>query len=225
MAQASHAGELHGLATVESIDGAKEFPRRRMPSAKLRSRPEPIACSRVNASHGKWQMELNETTMDTAASESTTEMAALVHAGHAVRQLLVHLKANPIHDMTLVDIDDLPLPKSTLINAFRLLIASEARLEQRGQLRKIGLLLAQFQALGGATEPVQSADIAEDPSASFIHAPTGVTVSNERFWLAAYREQEYLTQLFDMSARMAEGGHGMRPPETRGQCPEDAVPN
>jgi hypothetical protein len=167
-------------------------------------------------------MGLHDRTFKIAASEPTLETATLIHAGNIVRQLLVYLKANPIEEMTLVDIGHLPLPKTTIINAFRLLIASESRLEQRAQLQKVGLLLAQFQGSGEKTEPTA---IAADPLASFIDTLAAEPISNEQLWLAAYREQEELSQLFDMSARMAERGNAMSHSEAEGQRQEKTLSN
>lgn len=170
-------------------------------------------------------MGLHDRTIEIATSEPTLETATLIHAGNIVRQLLVYLKANPIRDMVLVDIDDLPLPKSTLINAFRLLIASEARLEQRAQLQKVGLLLAQFQALETDRQPARPADIADDPLASFIDNLTVEPLSNEHLWLTAYREQEELAQLFELSGRMAERGNDISHSDADRQGVEVMRPN
>lgn len=149
-------------------------------------------------------MGLHDRNLETAALEPTMESATLMHAGYIVRQFLVYLKENPIEDVTIIDIDRLPVAKSSLINAFRLLIASEERLQQRAQLQKVGLLLAQFQGSGEQEEPTSSADSADDALVSWIDTVADEPVSHQNSWLAVYREQERLAELFDISARMAQ---------------------
>lgn len=170
-------------------------------------------------------MGLHDRTFKISASEPTMETATLVHARHLVREFLVYLKANPIEDMTLVNIDRLPLPKATLTNAFRLLIAGEKRLEQRAQLQKVGLLLAQFQSVGNEPVPAGSDAGENDPLESFIDTLASDPVSQEQSWLAASREQEELIQLFDMSARLAERSHGNSPADVDGERRDGVLPN
>ncbi|MGA1803937.1 hypothetical protein [Rhizobium sp. HT1-10] len=146
-------------------------------------------------------MGLHDRTLTTTTSEPAFEAAAVLHAGRAVREFLVYLKANPITDTVILDGDELPLSKATIVNAFRLLIAYETRMEQRAQLQKVGLLLAQFQ---GVADQGTINQLPEDPLESWIDTVADEPSSNENLWLAAYREQEELKQLFDASARMAE---------------------
>ncbi len=146
-------------------------------------------------------MELHGGTLDTTAPEVTADKAPLMHAGHVVREFLIYLKANPMTETRLVDVSELPGPKASLINAFRLLIANERRMQQRAQLQKIGLFIAQFQPLEAETS---TDDETQDPLASWIDDTGHGPASNEQSWLAAYRDQQELTDLFDLSARMAE---------------------
>lgn len=162
-------------------------------------------------------MGLHDRNFETAASEPAMEAAPLLHAGNIVRQFLVYLKANPIERAGIVNIDELPLPKASLINAFRLLIASEVRLKQRAQLQKAGLLLAWFQAV----EP-EMAEQADDPLESWIDTVQDTTASKDGCWLAAYREQEKLTELFEISARMAER-RSMDAADASDEAPENCI--
>lgn len=166
-------------------------------------------------------MGLHDRNFETAASEPAMEAAPLLHAGNIVRQFLVYLKANPIEQAAIVDIDELPLPKASLINAFRLLIASEVRLKQRAQLQKAGLLLAWFQA----AEPEMAQQVdgdADDPLESWIDTVQDTTASKDGCWLAAYREQEKLTELFEISARMAER-RSMDAADASDEAPENCI--
>ncbi len=145
-------------------------------------------------------MELQDRTLEQSTSETPMDTAPLLHAAHIVREFLVYLKAHPIAETRLVDLEELPSPKGTLVNAFRLLIANERRMQQRSQLQKIGLLIAQFQPIDKPSDQEEP----RDPLASWIDDAAEAKAASEQNWLSAYREHQELTELFDLSARMVE---------------------
>jgi hypothetical protein len=107
---------------------------------------------------------------------------ALASATDTVGQFLIYLRDRPIGG-ELRRTDELPETKRALIDAFRLLISHERRIEQSAQLRKVGLYLAQFR--GNETQSSEMAFLEGDE------------------WDQVFAEQAKLEQLFKLSARYA----------------------
>ena len=73
-----------------------------------------------------------------------SDAEVLAKAEMLVEKFLLFLRGNAI-GRDVFDTNALPLPKKTLINAFRLVIATEPRATYRQQLLKAGMTLAHFQ--------------------------------------------------------------------------------
>lgn len=128
----------------------------------------------------------------------------LEHAAFKLRELLLYLKAHRLED-EIRDTRDLPVPKSTLINALRLLIAAETRTEQRQQMQRVGIQLAQFQPLATLASAVSN-DALDDPLTRWIATVAEQTkgdIEHDR-WATVLAERDRLETLFKVSARMAE---------------------
>jgi hypothetical protein len=83
-----------------------------------------------------------------------TDAQLLQAAHHLVDLFLIHMRE---HDMgtDLFDTEELPASKEALINAFRVVIATESRTGVRALLVKAGMTLAQFQDNIGARMSVK----------------------------------------------------------------------
>lgn len=97
-------------------------------------------------------------------SRKPSDAEVLDKAEALVEKFLVFLRANAI-GRDAFDTNALPVAKTTLINAFRLVIATEPRQNYRAQLLKAGMTLAHFQDDVGprmSLLPVSSSDVASD---------------------------------------------------------------
>lgn len=122
-------------------------------------------------------------------------------------QFLIYLKDADI-GLDVIDIDDLPFRKPLLINAVRLLIATESSPIRRQQLRKVGLTLACFQPDIGqrmSMRPVSKEECLPDTDVAEMMEQHRHQI--RRFDTAFARmttERQALDEMFQTSIRMAE---------------------
>ena len=132
-----------------------------------------------------------------ALPDHSNETQAMVQARSVLAAFLLYLKANPLGS-EIRDTSTLPSPKRIVIDAIRVLLAHEPRSEQQGQLQKVGLFLAQFQA---SDDLVDSKDASGDDALSeWIEK---VSADDER-WERVYVEQERLSELFGFAGRLGQ---------------------
>ncbi|HTO32796.1 MAG TPA: hypothetical protein VL202_16685 [Pararhizobium sp.] len=80
---------------------------------------------------------------DTSSNASLSDAEVLDQAEVLVDEFLAFIRREEIWN-DILDVNILPASKSTLVNAFRLVIATESRPDYRRQLAKAGLMLARF---------------------------------------------------------------------------------
>lgn len=142
-----------------------------------------------------------------ANTDRQTDADVLGEARDLVDQFLLYLKDADL-SLDVVDIDDLPFRKPLLINAVRLLIATEPSQTTRQQLRKVGLALASFQEDIGqrmSMRPLPSASRMSDEemqAAMTKHRHQIMRFDHAFATMAAERLR--LDELFQLSMRMAE---------------------
>lgn len=132
-----------------------------------------------------------------ALADHSNETRAMVQARSVLMEYLLYLKANPL-GQEIRHPENLPTSKRILIDTIRVLMAHEPRPEQRGQLRKVGLFLAQFQPSHKPRHPETSED---DALSEWIENVS----SNDQRWKRVYLEQERLEELAHLA-----GGLGKR---------------
>ncbi len=91
-----------------------------------------------------------------------TDAQLLQAAHHLVDVYLVYLREHETGS-DLFDTSELPASKGSLINAFRVVIATENRSGVRALLVKAGMTLAQFQENIGPRMSVRPADVKQKP--------------------------------------------------------------
>lgn len=131
----------------------------------------------------------------------------LSEARDLVDQFLLYLKEADI-GLDVIDIEDLPFRKPLLINAIRLLIATEVSPLTRQQLRKVGLTLACFQEDIGqrmSMRPVAREKRLPDADVAEIMAQHRHHIQRfDRAFARMTEERRRLDELFQTSLRMAE---------------------
>lgn len=153
------------------------------------------------------QMNPTQQRSNFRSNTSQTDADVLSEARDLVDQFLLYLKDADL-GLDVVDIDDLPFRKPLLINAIRLLIATDASPLTRQQLRKVGLTLACFQE-----------DIGQRMSMRPVSGESHLTDADVAEMMAEHRhhlqrfdhafslmtsERQRLDDLFQTSMRMAE---------------------
>jgi hypothetical protein len=125
----------------------------------------------------------------------------LSEARALVIRFLADLRDHPIgHDI--LDANELPAPRSVMIEAFRLLIAHEPRFRTRDQLKLVGSVLSQYQDGVGARLKVQAAP----PSETAPSPPPDIIAVRriERALSAVEPDRLELLRLFDRASEQAK---------------------
>jgi hypothetical protein len=130
--------------------------------------------------------------------------AQVLHAAHnLVEVFLLFLREHEMGN-DLLDTQELPASKKALVNAFRVVIATESRPGARALLVKAGLTLAQFQDGIGARMSVTPVTAGNSQNDRHWTPEPGQI---RRFDMALNRlgqERSQLTQIFQQALRMAE---------------------
>lgn len=141
------------------------------------------------------------------ANAKQTDADVLSEARDLVDQFLLYLKHADL-GLDVVDIDDLPFRKPLLINAVRLMIATEPSATTRQQLRKVGLTLASFQEDIGqrmSMRPQPAEDqLSEDDMQALMAKHRDQLMHFDRAFSNMASERQRLDDLFQLSMRMAE---------------------
>jgi hypothetical protein len=142
-----------------------------------------------------------------ANSSKQTDADTLGEARDLVDQFLLYLKHADL-GLDVIDIDDLPFRKPLLINAVRLMIATEPSETIRQQLRKVGLALASFQEDIGqrmSMRPVSSnSQLSDEDMQGLMMTHRDQILRFDRAFAAMASERLQLDDLFQFSMRMAE---------------------
>lgn len=141
--------------------------------------------------------------------------AQLLQAAHRLVEIyLMHLRQNQtgsdVHDTR-----ELPASKDALVNAFRIVIATEARPNVRSLLLRAGLTLAQFQddvgmplTIRPAAKPAHEQDADQRatarPSDSASSCDTGKIRQFDRALLRLSEDRTRLGDVFQEAVRIAE---------------------
>jgi hypothetical protein len=153
------------------------------------------------------QMNPTQQRSNFRANPSQSDADVLSEARDLVDQFLLYLKDADL-GLDVVDVDDLPFRKPLLVNAIRLLIATDASPLTRQQLRKVGLTLACFQEDIGqrmsirpvsGESPLSDSDVAEMMTQHRHHIQRF-----DRAFSIMTTERRRLDELFQTSMRMAE---------------------
>jgi hypothetical protein len=132
-----------------------------------------------------------------------TDAQVLHAANHLVEIYLVYLRENETGS-DMFDAQELPASKAALINAFRVVIATESRPDIRALLTRAGMTLAQFQDNIG---PRMSVTPVRDENAPYDRHWRPDPRQIRRFEQALTRlgkERERLTQVFHHASQIAE---------------------
>ncbi|MET0748141.1 MAG: hypothetical protein ABWY49_08110 [Rhizobium sp.] len=136
-----------------------------------------------------------------------TDADVLGEARDLVDQFLRYLKDADL-GLDVVDLDDLPFRKPLLINAVRLMIATEPSATTRQQLRKVGLALAAFQPDIGqrmSMRPLtEESRMSEEDMQALMNKHRHQIVRFDQAFAAMATERLRLDELFQLSMRMAE---------------------
>lgn len=140
-------------------------------------------------------------------SSKQTDADVLGEARDLVDQFLLYLKHADL-GLDVVDIDDLPFRKPLLINAVRLLIATEPSAITRQQMRKVGLTLASFQEDIGqrmSLRPLPAESrMPEQDMQALMEKHRDQILRFDQAFAAMATERLRLDDLFQLSMRMAE---------------------
>lgn len=140
-------------------------------------------------------------------TDRQTDADVLSEARDLVDQFLLYLKDADL-GLDVVDIDDLPFRKPLLINAVRLLIATESSAITRQQMRKVGLALASFQENIGqrmSMRPMPAESVlSEDDIHALMSKHRHQIMRFDHAFAAMATERMRLDDLFQLSMRMAE---------------------
>lgn len=128
-----------------------------------------------------------------------TDAQLLQAAHHLVDVYLVYLREHETGS-DLFDTSELPASKGSLINAFRVVIATENRSGVRALLVKAGMTLAQFQENIGPRMSVRPADVKQKPGDWRRPEPSQL----RRFDHALMRHGEDRTKLVRMFRHAAD---------------------
>ncbi|WP_438750233.1 hypothetical protein [Pararhizobium sp. O133] len=143
---------------------------------------------------------------DTSSNASLSDAEVLDQAEVLVDEFLAFIRREEIWN-DILDVNTLPVSKSTLVNAFRLVIATESRPAYRRQLAKAGLMLARFHRDVGPRMSL----IPVRPDETSCHAKPEMNVKEQQAYLdrfdAAYSlvgpDLKRLGGMFEASMQMA----------------------
>ncbi len=130
--------------------------------------------------------------------------AQVLHAAHhLVDVYLIYLRE---HDTgsDLFDTRELPVSKEALLNAFRVVIATESRPGVRALLIKAGMTLAQFQENVGPRMSVQPAQLRTELHDGRHRPEPGQIRRFDRALTRLGEERSRLVQIFQHAAEIAE---------------------
>jgi hypothetical protein len=130
--------------------------------------------------------------------------AQVLHAAHHLVEIFLLFLREHNMGSDLLDSQELPASKKALVNAFRVVIATESRPGARALLVKAGLTLAQFQDDIGPRMSVTPVSADNHQNDRHWKPEPG---QMRRFDLALNRlgqERSQLTQIFQQALRMAE---------------------
>jgi len=141
------------------------------------------------------------------ATTKPSDADVLSEARDLVDQFLLYLKYADIV-LDIIDLDDLPFRKPLLINAVRLLIATEPSAISRQQLRKVGLILASFQENIGERMSMRPLPVENRVSEGEVQAMMTkhrqLIMRFDRAFAAMATERLRLDELFQLSIKIAE---------------------
>lgn len=153
------------------------------------------------------QMNPTQQRSNFRANTNQSDADVLSEARDLVDQFLLYLKDADI-GLDVIDVEDLPFRKPLLINAIRLLIATDASPMTRQQLRKVGLTLACFQEDIGqrmSMRPVAGKSPFSDTDVAKMMAEHRDHIQRfDRAFATMTTERQRLDDLFQTSMRMAE---------------------
>ena len=153
------------------------------------------------------QMNPTQQRSNFRANTSQSDADVLSEARDLVDQFLLYLKDADL-GLDVVDVDDLPFRKPLLVNAIRLLIATDASPLTRQQLRKVGLTLACFQEDIGqrmSIRPVSGESALSDADVAEMMTQHRHHIQRfDRAFSIMTTERRLLDELFQTSMRMAE---------------------
>jgi hypothetical protein len=132
-----------------------------------------------------------------------TDAQVLQAAHHLVEVFLLFLRE---HEMgsDLLDTQELPASKKALVNAFRVVIATESRPGARALLVKAGMTLAQFQDDIGPRMSVTPVDANNHRNDRHWTPEPGQIRRFDRALTRLGEERTQLSQVFQQAIRMAE---------------------
>jgi hypothetical protein len=138
------------------------------------------------------------------ASKRASDADLLQAAHHLVEVYLVYLRQHETVN-NIFDTRELPAAKDALINAFRVVIATENRPNVRALLVKAGMTLAHFQDNIGEPLPVRPI-----PGPAKLQAARGrIDIARirkiDRAILRLWEERTYLETIFQKASKLAEG--------------------
>jgi hypothetical protein len=137
----------------------------------------------------------------------------LRNAQFLVDRFLVYLRNENV-DHDILDTDELPAEKEALVNAFRLLIATESREDVRDKLLKVGLRLACFQPYIGERMSLQPVPADSMRSAEQVKRDMerhrDEIARFDRAFEAAASERQQLYRMFIASTR-SSGANASEP--------------
>ncbi|OLP58856.1 hypothetical protein BJF93_22745 [Xaviernesmea oryzae] len=133
--------------------------------------------------------------------DDASDADVLLQAAELVEEFLVLLRTENVAN-DILDADELPASKMTLINAFRLVIATEHRAEDRQRLARVGRQLSRFQENVGPRISLMPADRTAPKAARRADRETARRFDS--VFEAVAQDARRLDLLFTLSARIAE---------------------
>jgi carbamoylphosphate synthase large subunit len=138
-------------------------------------------------------------------SATASNDAGILEAAHrVVETYLVFLREHET-DNNVFDTAELPAPKEALVNAFRVVIATENRAHTRSLMIKAGLTLAQFQDNIGSPLLVRPTTPARQQGSGRGRIDIANIRKVDRAILRLGEERVRLAHVFQKAARLAEG--------------------
>lgn len=141
-------------------------------------------------------------------TDELSDADVLDRAEEIVDDFLIYVRRETIRN-DILDVNVLPVSKTTLANAFRLVIATESRPEYRRALVKAGLLLSRFQQNIGAR--ISLVPVGAQGSETFSETPRPHGEQQheridhiDRAFALAEPDAQRLMTLFEQSIRIAE---------------------
>ncbi len=133
-----------------------------------------------------------------------TDASVLEAAHRLVDAFLIFLREHETGD-SVFDASELPATKDALINAFRVVIATENRVHIRSGMIKTGMMLAQFQENVGAPLLVRPMPDSRRPANARSRVDIATVRKVDRVILKLGEDRIRLAQVFHKASKLAEG--------------------